>query len=152
MKKFLSILLAVCLLALCLAGCGASSSGSQAAGGSSAAAGGDATGAGIPADQIKVGVIHIGDPADGSGYSYAHDQGIVGMQQALGLSDDQIIRKNNVADDDAAAIQTALEELVEAGCNIIFATSWGYMDYCEAMAQEYGCEDVLALVREAIGK
>ena len=123
MKKFLSILLAVCLLALCLAGCGASSSGSQAAGGSSAAAGGDATGAGIPADQIKVGVIHIGDPADGSGYSYAHDQGIVGMQQALGLSDDQIIRKNNVADDDAAAIQTALEELVEAGCNIIFTTN-----------------------------
>ena len=137
MKKFLSILLAVCLLALCLAGCGASSSGSQAAGGSSAAAGGDATGAGIPADQIKVGVIHIGDPADGSGYSYAHDQGIVGMQQALGLSDDQIIRKNNVADDDAAAILTALEELVEAGCNIIFATSWGYMDHCEAMAEQY---------------
>ena len=54
----------------------------------------------IAKEDIKVGVIHIGDPATGSGYSYAHDQGIVGMQQTLGLSDDQIVRKLNVDDGD----------------------------------------------------
>ena len=59
------------------------------------------------------------------------------MQENLGLSDDQIIRKNDIDDQDATKIQTALEELVEEGCNIIFATSWGYMDYVEQIAAEY---------------
>ena len=59
------------------------------------------------------------------------------MQKAVGLEDDQIIRKNNVADDDQTAIETAMRECVEEGCQIIFATSWGYMDACEALAEEY---------------
>jgi len=33
--------------------------------------------------------------------TYTHDLGIQGMQQNLGLSDDQIIRKINVDDSDA---------------------------------------------------
>jgi len=93
--------------------------------------------AGVPKDKIKVGVIHIGNPADGAGYTYAHDQGIIAMQQELGLADSQIIRKNNVNDTDAVAIKTALEECVEEGCHIIFGTSWGYMDSMEEMAQEH---------------
>ena len=43
---------------------------------------------GIPKDEIKVGVLHLSDPAEGSGYTYTHDLGIVGMQENLGLSDD----------------------------------------------------------------
>lgn len=86
---------------------------------------------------FKVGVIHIGDPADGAGYSFAHDQGIVAMQAELGLSDDQIIRKNNVSDTDAVAIRTAMEECIEEGAKIIFGTSWGYMDTMEQLAAEY---------------
>jgi basic membrane protein A len=86
---------------------------------------------------FKVGVIHIGDPADGAGYSFAHDQGIVAMQEELGLSDDQIIRKNNVSDTDAVAIRTAMEECIEEGAKIIFGTSWGYMDTMEQLAAEY---------------
>ncbi|MBE5965636.1 MAG: BMP family ABC transporter substrate-binding protein [Lachnospiraceae bacterium] len=86
---------------------------------------------------FKVGVIHIGDPADGAGYSFAHDQGIVAMQAELGLSDNQIIRKNNVSDTDAVAIRTAMEECIEEGAKIIFGTSWGYMDTMEQLAAEY---------------
>lgn len=86
---------------------------------------------------FKVGVIHIGNPADGAGYSYAHDQGIVAMQKNLGLSDDQIVRKLNVGDTDSAATRTAIEECVEAGCTLIFTTSYGYMDTTEAMAEDY---------------
>ena len=48
--------------------------------------------AGIPKEEIKVGVLHLSDPAEGSGYTYTHDLGIQGMQQNLGLSDAQIIR------------------------------------------------------------
>ncbi|MDD3172900.1 MAG: BMP family ABC transporter substrate-binding protein [Herbinix sp.] len=91
----------------------------------------------IAKENIKVAVIHIGDPADGAGYTFAHDQGIVAMQTALGLSDDQIIRKNNVNDADAAAIRTAMEECIEEGANIIFGTSWGYMDTMKELAEEY---------------
>ena len=126
MKKLLSILLAGAMV-LCLAACGGET-------GTSASAA--ATG-GIPKDQIKVGVIHLSDPAEGSGYTYTHDQGIIGMQKNLGLSDDQIVRKISVDDTDAAAVETAITECVEEGCNIIFATSWGYMDTCEALAEEF---------------
>lgn len=86
---------------------------------------------------VKVGVIHIGDPADGAGYSYAHDQGIVAMQKNLGLKDTQIIRKNNIPDTDTAKTKTAIEELVEEGCNIIFGTSFNYMDTMAEMANTY---------------
>ena len=59
--------------------------------------------AGIPKEEIKVGVLHLSDPVEGSGYTYTHDLGIQGMQQNLGLSDDQIVRKINVNDGDAKA-------------------------------------------------
>ena len=91
----------------------------------------------IKKEDIKVGVLHITDPAEGSGYTYTHDIGIQGMQKSLGLADNQIVRKNNVSDSDGVEIQTAIEELIEDGCNIIFATSWGYMETCKAYADEY---------------
>ena len=138
MKKLLSILLAGAMV-LSLAACGgdtgtSTSEPASASTGTSESA--SATG-GIPKDEIKVGVIHLSDPAEGSGYTYTHDQGIIGMQQNLGLRDDQIVRKISVDDTDAAAVETAITECVEEGCNIIFATSWGYMDTCEALAEEF---------------
>ena len=150
MKRKLALLLAAAMMLLSACG-GASSSAapasseapapasSEAAPASSEAASSEAAGlfAPVSKDEIKIGVIHISDPAEGSGYTYTHDQGIVGMQQNLGLRDDQIIRKIKVADDDATAIETAMLECIEEGCNIIFATSWGYMDTCEALAEEY---------------
>jgi basic membrane protein A len=135
MKKLLSIILVLMLALTLLTSCG-NNEGQQPV-----SEGKEASGEGIfPAiakEDIKVGVIHIGNPADGSGYSYAHDQGIVAMQKALGLSDSQIIRKNNVNDTDPTATEAAMLECIEEGANIIFGTSWGYMDTMEALAQEY---------------
>ena len=122
MKKILSVLLAVVMVASLFA-CGPVERE-------------DITANPIAKENIKVGVIHIGDPADGAGYSYAHDQGIVGMQANLNLADSQIVRKNNVNDSDAAATKTAIEECIEDGCNIIFGTSWGYMETMQ-LAIEY---------------
>lgn len=95
------------------------------------------TGEGIPKEDIKVGVLHLTDPAEGSGYTYTHDLGIQGMQKNLGLSDDQIDRKINVDDTDSATVEKAIQECVDEGCNIIFTTSWGYMDTTEQMAEKY---------------
>lgn len=92
---------------------------------------------GLTKEDIKIGVLHITDPAEGSGYSYTHDIGIQGMQENLGLSDEQIIRKINIDDTDTKAIKTAIQECVDEGCHIIFTTSWGYMQPTADMAEEY---------------
>ena len=87
-------------------------------------------------DNIKVAVLYLSDPAEGSGYSYTHDLGIQGMQTNLGLSSEQIVRKV-VDDSDSDATRKAIEECIQDGCNIIFATSWGYMETVAQMAEEY---------------
>lgn len=120
MKKLFAVLLALAMV-MSFAACGGEETGGDK----------------LDAATIKVGVIHIGNPADGSGYSYAHDQGIVAMAQNLGISDAQIIRKLNISDTDAAATKTAIEECIEEGCNIIFGTSWGYMQTMADLAAQY---------------
>ena len=86
-------------------------------------------GKGISKDKLKIGVLYISDPTkERSGYSYTHDIGIQEMQRNLGLSDEQIVRKVNVSDSDKAQTMAAIEECIAQGCNIIFTTSFGYMD------------------------
>ncbi|WMJ77937.1 MULTISPECIES: BMP family ABC transporter substrate-binding protein [unclassified Sedimentibacter] len=140
MKKFLSIILSLVMI-FSLAACAQKPAAEEPQSEAPASEGTEQSGSGLfPAiakEDIKVAVIHIGNPADGSGYTYAHDQGIVGMQEALGLDDSQIIRKNNVNDTDPTATETAILEAIEEGANIIFGTSWGYMDIMEALAEEY---------------
>lgn len=92
---------------------------------------------GIPKADIKVGVLHISDPAEGSGYAFTHDLGIQGMQKNLGLSDEQIVRELNVDDGDPDAIKAAIQRCIDQNCNIIFTTSWGYMEPTAEMAEKY---------------
>lgn len=132
-RKILIGLIAL-FMVFALAGCGGDS-GKEANNNAQTETQGEAQG--DAKENIKVGVIHIGDPVDGFGYSYAHDQGIVGMQKNLGLSDDQIVRKLNVSDTDTAAIKEAIEDCIAKGCNIIFGTSYGYMDTMAELAAEY---------------
>lgn len=136
-KKLLSVLLCVAMVASLVTGCGSTAKEDaeiQSVIDKSIENPGFAP---VAKEDMKIGVIHIGDPASGSGYSYTHDQGIIGMQQSLGLEDSQIVRKNNVADDDPTAIETAITECIEEGCIMIFATSYGYMDTCEKLAEQY---------------
>ena len=141
-KRLLSALLSVAMLASLVVGCG-----TPAAADTTPAAKEESTTetttegettettvAGITAENIKVGFVHVSDPSD-MGYTYNHDLGTKAMQEALGLSDDQIINKFNVPE--GAECDTALRELVDAGCNIIFATSFGFEDYVKEVAAEY---------------
>ncbi|MDD5998938.1 MAG: BMP family ABC transporter substrate-binding protein [Lachnospiraceae bacterium] len=93
-------------------------------------------GTAIPKEDLKVGVIHLTDPAEGSGYTYTHDLGIQGMQDNLGLSSDQIIRKINVDDSNEDETRQAIQDCIDEGCQIIFTTSWGYMNVTAEMAEE----------------
>ena len=96
-----------------------------------------ATEAPVANADFKIGVIHISDPAEGAGYTYAHEQGIIAMRDNLGLSDDQIIRKINIDDTDVQATKIAIEECIDEGCSIIFGTSFNYMNTMEEMAAAY---------------
>ena len=142
-RKMISRLLALLMCSVLLTGCAGTQKTDDYATnkgydtGSSGDAESSSSSSGISKDKIKVGVIHLSDPAEGSGYTYTHDLGIQGMQQNLGLSDSQIIRKNNVSDSDEEATEKAIQECVDEGCNIIFTTSWGYMKATAKMAEKY---------------
>lgn len=96
----------------------------------------DSESPGVKKEELKVGVLYISDPKEGDGYSYTHDLGIMGMQSNLGLSEEQIERKI-VDDGDAESTKAAIEECISEGCQIIFTTSWGYMETTAEMAEQY---------------
>ena len=136
MKKALSILLAMGMTVGMVAGCGDTADNSSAADNSAAAsteAGTDGTQAAASAADIKVGVIYIGD--ENEGYTAAHMAGIDEMAANLGLSDDQIIEKTTIPEDEKA--YDAAVDLAEQGCDIIFATSFGHETYVLQVAEEY---------------
>ncbi len=90
--------------------------------------------AGLSLENVKIGFVHLTDPSD-MGYTYNHDLGTQGMVAALGLSEDQIINKFNTPESSEAG--TALQELIDAGCNIIFGTSFGFENYILELAPDY---------------
>lgn len=97
----------------------------------------DALFAPVAKEQIKVGVLHITSIEETSGYTFAHHKGLLEMKDTLGLNDDQLVVKDKIDDNDVDATKSALQELVDADCDIIFATSYNYMSSVEEFANEY---------------
>ena len=132
-KRIVSVLVSVVVVMSLLAGCNAKPAAETGSSDTTEVAG-EVERDGLTVEDIKIGFVHISDPSD-MGYTYNHDLGTKEMQETLGITDDQIINKFNVSED--ASCDTALRELVEAGCNIIFATSFGFEDYVLQVAEEY---------------
>lgn len=88
-------------------------------------------------NKIRVGVIYNGNPDSGNGYSFEHAAGIEKMRKKLGLRKDQIIERSDISEKDTSAINEAFRELIASGCNIIFATSYGYMSACNVFSDGY---------------
>ena len=82
---------------------------------------------------IKVGVILIGD--ENEGYTYAHMLGIQAAAEVLGMSSDQILWKYSVGED--ASCFDAAADLADAGCNVVFANSYGHQTYIQQAAVEF---------------
>lgn len=83
-------------------------------------------------DDVKVGVILVHD--ENTGYDFAHIQGIRAAAAAVGFTDDQIIWKYNIAEDESC-YDTATD-LVEQGCTYIFSDSYGHQSYMQQAADE----------------
>ena len=73
-------------------------------------------GKGIAKEDLKVGVIYIGD--ENEGYTAAHMKGIDEMEEKLGLDDSQIIEKTLIGEDEGC--YDAAADLADQGCQIIF--------------------------------
>ena len=112
LKKVLSTVLAVAMLAaVCVifASCGNS------------------------AKDFKIGVICLHDET--STYDLNFINAIEGAQKALGLSDDQVVIIKNVPENSACL--DAAKDLVDQGCKVIFADSFGHESFMIQAAKDY---------------
>lgn len=88
------------------------------------------------ADEVKLGVILLHDEA--STYDLNFINGVNEAAAALGLREDQVIIKRNIPESNDV-YENALD-LVDEGCNVIFADSFGHESYLLQAAKE--CPDV----------
>ena len=86
----------------------------------------------VPAD-FKIGFILLHDEA--STYDLNFINAVKKVQEALGLSDDQILYKKGIPESNAC--YEAACDLADDGCDIIFADSFGHESHLLKAAQEY---------------
>lgn len=99
------------------------------------------------APEVKIGVILVHD--DNTGYDFAHISGIKTAAAALGISEDQIVWKYNISEDEGC-YDTATD-LVEQGCNYIFSDSYGHQSYMQQAAAENPDVTFVAMTGDTAG-
>ena len=87
----------------------------------------------VAKDSIKVGLITLHD--ENSTYDKNFLDAMDRAVANLGLKADQLIVKKNIEESDDC--YQAAVELVDAGCNVIFADSFGHEDFMMKAAAEY---------------
>ena len=141
MKKFLALLLAL-VMVFALAACGEAETSASDAPASdtpddSAASDAPASEApateGIALEDIKVGFIFLHD--ENSTYDLNFINAAKAAVEALGLSEDQYVMRYNIPE--GQECYDAAAELADAGCNIVFADSFGHEDYMIQAAKEF---------------
>ncbi|MEO3385841.1 BMP family ABC transporter substrate-binding protein [Mesorhizobium sp. CAU 1741] len=90
-------------------------------------------GAALAQDPTKACWIYIGPTGD-FGWSYQHDQGRLEVEEELGDAVETVFLESVPESADA---ERALERLARSGCDIIFTTSFGYMDPTNAVAAKF---------------
>ena len=136
MKKILSLAL-VLVMVLGLAACGSKTE-APAATTAAAAEAGETTAAAetqAPAAvaDVKLGFIFLHD--ENSTYDLNFMNGAKEAIAALGLTEDQYLFRTNIPEGQEA--YDAACELADAGCNVIFADSFGHEDYIIQAAKEF---------------
>ena len=90
-------------------------------------------GAALAQDKTKACFIYVG-PIGDFGYSYQHHQGLLDAQKHFG---DKLETAYLESVPEGAGTESALERLARSGCDIIFATSFGFMDGTNAVAGRF---------------
>lgn len=132
MKKILAIILSL-MLVIGLAACGAKDSADNTtAAPENSNSESTPSASDIDYSNIKIGLICLHD--ENSTYDNNFIMALNEVKAELGLSDDQVLIKTNIGEDDSCL--TTAEELVDEGCNLIFADSFGHETYIMQAAQE----------------
>ena len=84
-------------------------------------------------DKVKIGFIFLG-PIGDYGWTWAHNKGREAIDAALGDKVETIYTEN--VPEDASAVG-AIRDLCNAGCKLIFTTSYGYMEQTLKVAAEF---------------
>ena len=91
------------------------------------------TGAAFAAEPLKVGFVYVG-PVGDAGWTYAHDQGRLQMEKALGA---QIKTTFVESVPEGADAERVIRKLAADGNKLIFTTSFGYMNPTEKVAKAF---------------
>ena len=83
--------------------------------------------------KVKLGVILLHD--EDSTYDNNFINGVKDAQKKLGLSDDQVIIKRNVPESNEC--YEAAKDLVDEGCTIVFADSFGHESFMLQAAKDF---------------
>ena len=86
-------------------------------------------------DKTKACFIYVG-PIGDFGWSYQHHQGALEMQEALGGEEKVEIAYLESVPEGADA-ERAIERFARSGCNIVFTTSFGFMDATNKVAAKF---------------
>jgi len=84
-------------------------------------------------EPYKVAFVYIGPPGD-LGWTYEHDRGRKALEEALGDAVETTYIENVEEGPDAARV---IRQYAQEGYDMIFATSFGYMDYMYEVAEEF---------------
>ncbi len=93
------------------------------------------SGAALAQDKVKACFIYVG-PIGDFGWSYQHHQGALDMQKNLGGEEKVEIAYLESVPEGADA-ERAIERFARSGCNIVFTTSFGYMDATNKVAAKF---------------
>lgn len=83
-------------------------------------------------EKLKVAFIYVG-PVGDAGWSYAHDQARKYLEKEMPNVETTFVE----AVPEGADAERVLTELAMKGNKVIFATSFGYMDYVQKVAQKF---------------
>src|SRR5687768_10210428 len=84
-------------------------------------------------DNVKACWMYVG-PIGDFGYSYQHHQGLLAVQQKFG---DQVETAYLESVPEGPDAERALERLARDGCDVIFATSFGFQDAVQRVAKRF---------------
>ena len=90
--------------------------------------------AAVAMDKVKACWVYVGPVGDG-GWTFQHDQGRQAVVAAFGDKVDASTFQENVPE--GADAERVLTQMALGGCNIIFTTSFGYMDATNAVAAKF---------------
>ena len=90
-------------------------------------------GAASAKDKTKACFVYVGPIGDG-GWTFQHDQGRLAVEAAYGDKVETAFQENVPEGADAERVMT---QMALSGCNIIFTTSFGYMDATNAVAAKF---------------